>query len=276
MAIEINVSREIITSKSNPLVVRVSKLSDKKYRDAERLFRADGVKLLCEALRFGAPLKYLFIREDALDLVRTFVKKQLSDTDELKINAILLSKTVFEKITDEKSSDGVVTVIEYLDNRHKSEPENIGFSPKTVILDAVRDPGNLGTILRSAAAFGMSRVVMSDDCADVYNPKTLRASMGAIYKIDTVSCKKLLSAVEKMRSAGHRIYATALDDRAKRLGSFDILPNDAFLIGNEGHGLSHELIAACDETVFIPMTQETESLNAAIAASVCMWEVSKS
>lgn len=276
MAIEISVSRELITSKNNPLVVRVGKLSEKKYRDEERLFRADGVKLFCEALRFGAPIEYVFIREDALDTARKLAEKEFSDASDIigrkKIDAILLSRPAFEKITEEKASDGIVTVIRYLDNMHMNEPENIPFVEKTVVLDAVRDPGNLGAILRSAAAFGMKRVVMSRDCADIYNPKTLRASMGAVFKIATVSCEALPETVSRMRSAGHKIYATALNENARKLGSFEIAPSDAFLIGNEGHGLAEELISVCDETVFIPMAPGTESLNAAVAASICMWE----
>ena len=143
------------------------------------------------------------------------------------------------------------------------------------MLESIRDPGNLGTVLRCAAAFGVSQIVMTEDCADIYNPKTIRASMGAVFKVSTMKTDDLAATIRKIKDSGRRVFATALDSGAMKLGQFEISDTDVFLVGNEGHGLSAETIEASSGRVFIPMMAGTESLNAATAAAVCMWEASR-
>ncbi|MBQ8005876.1 MAG: RNA methyltransferase, partial [Clostridia bacterium] len=110
---------------------------------------------------------------------------------------------------------------------------------------------------------------------DIYNPKTLRAAMGAIFKIKTIKIRSAGEAIADLQKNGRKVLAAALDKDAKRLGDVPLSPSDVFLIGNEGHGLSNEAIAAADQSIFIPMAENTESLNAAVAASICLWEISK-
>ena len=144
-----------------------------------------------------------------------------------------------------------------------------------LMLESVRDVGNMGTILRSAKAFGIDALIISSDCADLYNPKTIRAAMGALFTQRVVVVDDIANTVLSLRESGARVFAAALDRNAKKLGSFPLQKGDVILIGNEGHGLSNEAIAACDECVYIPMENGSESLNASIAASVCMWELYK-
>ena len=146
---------------------------------------------------------------------------------------------------------------------------------RVLMLESVRDVGNMGTIIRSARAFGIDVLVMSSDCADLYNPKTVRAAMGALFTQRIVAIESISSLVLAMRSAGARVFAAALQRDAKKLGEIELKRGDAILIGNEGHGLSAKAISSCDECVYIPMESGSESLNASIAASVCMWELYK-
>lgn len=270
---------DIITSRSNQLIVKIGKLEDKKHRDAEGLFRFDGVKLFIEAITFGVAPEYVFIKESReKSLVETLTDKLCGLSDKT-IEYILVGDSAFEKMTDEKAPDGIIFCGKYLDKLHKSikiSNENLELSSgRLLMLESVRDPGNLGTILRCAAAFGISQIVMTDDCADIYNPKTIRASMGALFKVSTLKTDDLPDTVRKIKDSGRRVFATALNSGAMKLGQFEISDTDVFLVGNEGHGLSAEAIEASSGRVFIPMTVGTESLNAAVAAALCMWEASR-
>ncbi len=270
---------DIITSRSNPTVVKIGKLEDKKHRDAEGLFRFDGQKLFVEALSFGVAPEYVFIKESReKELVETLTDK-LSNIPDKTVEYILVGDSAFEKMTNEKAPDGIIFCGKHLDKLHKSiKISNGNFEladGRLFMLESVRDPGNLGAVLRCAAAFGVSQIVMSEDCADIYNPKTVRASMGALFKVSTVKTDNLPDTIRAIKDSGRRVFATALDFGAIKLGQFEILETDVFLVGNEGHGLSAETIEASSGSVFIPMMEGTESLNAATAAAVCMWEAAR-
>ncbi len=265
---------QYISSKNNNLVVRMAKLKDKKYRKAEGLFRFDGIKLFCEAAKNGAPIRYIFVSESAS-------VKYKDTVEESSINAIfyILSDEVFAKITDEQAPEGIVTVCAELENIVNAEDYDALASElcgsSVLMLESIRDTGNMGTILRSAKAFGIDALVVSSDCADLYNSKTVRAAMGALFTQKVVVVDNVGSAVSAFRNNGTRVFAAALEREANKLGSFELAKGDVIVIGNEGHGLSKEVIDACDECVYIPMESGSESLNASIAASVCMWELYK-
>ena len=144
-----------------------------------------------------------------------------------------------------------------------------------MLLESVRDPSNLGAIIRSAAALGLDRLILSADCADIYSAKTVRASMGTLFSQRIDRTDALPAYIACLRQSGRRVFAAALDESAQQLGSFDVLPGDCAVIGNEGHGLSQDTIKACGQTVYIPMTDRAESLNAAVASALLMWEFGK-
>lgn len=271
---------EVITSRSNPLVVKMAKLENKKQREEEGLFRLDGVKLLCEALAFSAEIEYVFMRESSSAELLDHIEEHFGGkVPESEGTLVMLGDSAFEKMSNEKSPEGVITVAKYIDKSHKivkiEKNTEVGRGKKALMLESVRDPGNLGTIMRTAAAFGTELIILSADCADIYNPKTVRAAMGAVFKVETLRVNSVSEAICALRADGRRVFATALDADALKLGDFKLRETDVFLIGNEGHGLSAEAIAACERSVFIPMSEGTESLNASVAASVCMWEMSK-
>ena len=263
-------SPDKITGRQNPLVTRLSKLSDKKYRDIEGLFRIDGVKLFSEAVTSGVKTEYIFVAESRRSRITDELQNELY---EARGKIIEVSDEVLAKLTDESAPQGIVAFAKKFDTAELSVPETDTLC--AVYLSSVRDPGNLGTMLRSALAFGVDRVFVSSDCADIYSPKTVRASMGAVFKQSISVVKNDAELVESLSRANCPIYAAALRRDAMRLGSFTLPGKVCFAIGNEGHGLSGEFIDMCTGTVFIPMSDVCESLNAAMAASVIMWEMQR-
>lgn len=273
-------SGEIITSAQNKYVSQTRMLDEKKRRDEVSLFRFDGVKLLCESVQRGVEIEYVLLCEDKLEAVFEKAEKTYGiKKEDINCRGIVVKTGIFEKISQEKSPEGVITVAKYIDKFHKFvkiNNEGNDFSDfdgeKILLLESVRDPQNVGAIIRSAAALGADRIIMSSDCADIYNPKAVRAAMGSLFcmKIDRVDSIPL--AVKCLRRSGRRVFAAALNEDACVLGKEQIKKSDCVLIGNEGHGLSDEAIDACDSAVFIPMKMDVESLNASVAASVLLWE----
>jgi TrmH family RNA methyltransferase len=181
----------------------------------------------------------------------------------------------FEQLSDEKSPEGVICVAEYLENKHRevsSEGLSADSDSKILLLESLRDPQNVGAVIRVAAAFGVDKIIMSRDCADIYSPKTLRAAMGTVFDVRIDRVDDLPLAVEKLRGYGRRVFAAALDRDSVKLGELEMKSGDCVVIGNEGHGLTNETVSACNGTVFIPMSDGVESLNAATAAAVLVWE----
>ena len=265
---------QYISSKANALVVRLAKLKDKKYRKAEGLFRFDGIKLFCEAVKNGAPISYVLVSESASDEI-----KRTAEESGVDAAFYILSESAFEKLTDELSPEGIITVCSELKNIEKNDDYSSLASrvskKRVLMLESVRDAGNLGTVIRTAKAFGMDMLIISSDCADLYNPKTVRGAMGALFTQSIAVTDSVSECISALRQNGARVFAAALRPDAKKLGSFELKLGDAIVIGNEGHGLSADVIDACDECVYIPMQEGSESLNASIAASVCMWELYK-
>lgn len=260
-----------ITSRQNPLIVRLSKLSDRKNRDAEGLFRLDGVKLTVEALMNGIIPEYVFMTEDMLASGKLDERLAVIPDDRL----YPVTDEVLAKLTDEKAPQGVIAFI------RTDAAKNITFTDgadragdhRTLLLSSIRDPGNVGTIIRSACAMGLDRVYLSADCADILSPKTLRASMGMALRQNITVVDSDIKLVEALRRGGTEVFAAALRDGSARLGEFRLPEKVCFVIGNEGHGLSDELIDACGGTVIIPMAPGCESLNAAMAAGIIAWEM---
>lgn len=268
---------EVITSRQNASVVAVCKLADKKHRDAEKSFRVDGVKLFEEAVCSGCEINAVFLREGSLDKLWDRIGQELKRFPKAKIKVV--SDGVFDKMTEEKSPEGIICVVKHIDKLHKTvKINNMDIlsdeidGHKAFAVESVRDPGNLGTIIRTAAAFGVDILFISSDCADLYNPKTVRAAMGALFRQRIIRVDDFPAAMRFLSKTGRKTYAATLGKEAVLLGDEKLRGLDCIVIGNEGHGLSENTIKACDRNILIPMTVEAESLNAAIAASVCMWE----
>jgi TrmH family RNA methyltransferase len=160
-------------------------------------------------------------------------------------------------------------------NLHVTENFELWQSDRRIImLDEIRDPGNLGTIMRTAEAMGYRGIILSR-CADIYNPKTIRAAMGGIFRLPLYVTDDGAECAKVMKAAGRRVIAAALGEHTLTLGGYEIAESDCAVIGNEGHGISDGVLSECTACVRIPMQGLAESLNASVAASCIMWEYSR-
>ena len=261
---------ECITSKANSTVVRISKLMQKKARKEEKLFLLDGTKLFIEAYKFGAKIEYVVLNdsvsfeENVIDMIFDLKKKGTA--------VLCVGEGVFLKMTEEFAPQGIITVCGFLDTGRDFSLNSIKDSEKVMAFESVRDPGNIGAILRNAAAFGIDRLILSSDCADVYSQKVLRAAMGAIFKVKLHIVDNFADTLKTLKEK-RRIIATTLGENSLKLGDCQINSTDVFVIGNEGHGVSQETVELSNETLFIPMCENTESLNASVATAILMWEM---
>ena len=245
---------ERLTSRKNPLISHLRRLgADRAYRQEQGEFLCDGEKLLYEALRWGAEI--------------TAVLWGYEPTERIACpQQYRAEKDLLDYVSPLKSAASVV-----FSARMKAWDD--GTPGKTLVLETIQDPGNLGTILRTANALGIDTVLLTGACADVYNPKTIRAGMGAVFRqrwleMDRTAMKAYLDA------SGLRLYGAALSERSADIRSFS-LENAAVAIGSEGQGLSDKLLSMCAGELIIPMNAQCESLNAAVAAAIIMWELAK-
>ncbi|MBQ9468522.1 MAG: RNA methyltransferase [Clostridia bacterium] len=261
-----------ITSRQNQKILEACALSQKKYREEKGLFCFEGKKLLWEAAARGVPLTAVFLREDLT------AEEVLPRALPAGCAVYSVSEGVYDKISLEKSPEGVFCIAKTLDKFHKFATiyYNRDFfeadAPTLLFAVSVRDPGNLGSIIRSAAAFSCGGLILSDDCADLYAPRTVRASMGTMFDFPVLTVSDVRASVEALKKDGIRVYAGALDRTAVALPDLPRGERVCALIGNEGHGLSADVTAVCDGKLFIPMSARAESLNASIAASVILYD----
>ena len=245
---------ETITSRKNAYIRHVRLLaSDGTYRRQQGEYLCDGIKTLREALTYGARVTSVLWKNQAGEILLPVETRQYLAPGEL-----------FDYASPMQNSPGPLFTVAI---RGCGKP---GKLKNAIVLEGVQDPGNVGTVIRTANAFGMDAVILTGACADLYHPKTVRATMGAIFRQTVLELDRdLLSPF--LKDQGLPLYAAALDERAVDVRKVS-LQHAAVAVGSEGRGLSPEMIAVCDQTVIIPMGPDSESLNAAIAAAVLMWE----
>ena len=245
-----------ITSRKNAFIMQLRALaSDAEARREQGAFVCDGLKLLGEAVENGAEILSVLWKEGG----------SLSEID-CPVQAVAPAE-LFDHASPMKNSPGPLFTV-----RIPVDPKD-GKIENAIILENVQDPGNVGTVLRTASAFSIGTVVLTGDCADLYGPKTVRATMGAIFRqrVLRLNRSELPAWLEEH---GLPLYGAALSKDAQDLRGLD-LTHAAVAVGSEGQGLSPELLALCRGEVIIPMDARSESLNAAVAASVLMWEMAR-
>ena len=248
---------ETITSRQNPLMTHLRKLaSSRSYRKKSGEYLCDGTKLLAEALKWGAEVKTAVFSE-GVDI------PPLPDG----VRAVRVSEELMRSVSPMETPQGALFTVALPEVQL---PETLS-GKHYLVLDGVQDPGNVGTILRTADAFDCDGVFLVNACADLYNPKTARATMGAIFRREayTVTAEELFVL---LRKSGVPLYGTALRDDTVPLAETN-LARAAVAIGSEGRGLSQQVLDECAKTLKIPMNPRCESLNAAIAATVVLWEM---
>ena len=246
---------EKISSRKNPLLQQVKKLlSSKKERENTGLFAADGTKLLEEAVKYCPGLHTVILSEG--------VEAQVPD----HVRLVRVPGDVMASISPMESPQGALFLCRL--------PEKTAFRPKPgmLLLDGIQDPGNVGTILRTADALNVP-VVLLEGCADPYSHKVVRSSMGAVFRVPVVQAT-WAEAKAACAATGIQVGVTALSGRAKDLRKSD-LRNMAVVIGSEGRGVRREILEAADQELIIPMNPHCESLNAAVAATIVMWEITQ-
>lgn len=240
----------MITSRSNIQIKKIRKLlSSAKERKASGLFVTEGLRLTGE------------VPEELMDSV--YISSGLkADVSWLK-NAETVDKDIFESISDTVNPQGILAVV-----RQPEWEVKYNGRGKVLLLDGIRDPGNLGTIIRTAEAAGVDAVFMSPDCVDLYNPKVIRSTMGSIFRVPVVS-SDLICVIGGLKNAGRKVYGTSLA-ASKSFREAD-LSEAAIVIGSEANGISDAVAEAVDENIMIPMAGQVESLNAAVSAAILMF-----
>ena len=244
-----------ITARKNPLLQQVRKLiSSRKEREVSGLFVADGTKLLQEAVKWYPGLETVIL-SDGVE----------ADVPE-NVRVIRVPGDVMESISPMQTPQGALFLCRL--------PENKAFTPEPgmLILDGIQDPGNLGTILRTADALEIP-VVLLEGCADPYGHKVVRASMGAVFRTDVIQ-STWAEVKQSCEAAGIPVAVTALSDRASDIRNADV-SSMAVVIGSEGQGVRKEILDSADAELIIPMNPRCESLNAAVAATIVMWQMQK-
>jgi len=253
----------VITSVSNPKVTAALRLHKRTFRDADRAFLVEGAQSVAEALGGQAGLLTLFHTEETHPLV---ARAKEAGTD-----LVHVSEQVMGRLTGTVTPQGLVGVSPFVDVGVEALPEAPGC---VALLHAARDPGNAGTVLRSADAAGADAVVFSPDSVDVYNAKTVRASAGSLFHLPVVRGVDTPAAIEALRGRGMRILAMDAHGEADLLEQ-DLSDPVAFVFGNEAWGLPEEVARLADATVRVPIAGRAESLNLAAAATVCLFEWSR-
>ena len=252
----------MITSTGNAQVKRLLQLQKKsKARNEEKVFIVEGLRMFVE------------VPEERVEKVYISESLYNKKKQELKLERFsyeVLSDSVFEHVSDTKTPQGILCIVKQ--KRYNIEELLEMENPHFMVLDNLQDPGNLGTIVRTAEGAGVNAVFLSKESVDIFNPKTIRSTMGSIYRMPVVYVEDLVTLLDIFKEKGIKSYAAHLEGK-NSYDREDYKGGTAILIGNEGNGLRDEVSNAADIWVQIPMQGQVESLNAAIAASILMFEV---
>lgn len=252
-----------ITSKENQLIKHIIKLKEKKYRKEYNQFIIEGVKIVKEAINENANIENIIVSKNALDseLVKKYLEEELRN-----INYIEVPENIFKLISDVEKPQGVLAIV-----NKENKKQNVDYSNSIMLaLDDIQDPGNLGTIIRTADSIALSQILISKGTVDPYSLKVIRSTMGAIFRINILECENLSKTLEEIKKKGYDVVVTDLD--AKK-SIYDInLEKKVVVIGNEANGVSKNVKDIANIKTIIPMLGKTESLNASVATGVILYE----
>ncbi len=247
-------NRTYIESRRNPLLIHLNKLlTSRSYREKCGQFAAEGTKLLEEAAKWYPALDTVIV-QSGIEICAL----------PAHVRVVEVSEALMRAVSQQDAPQGAAFICSL------PQQKTAHVAAGSILLDGIQDPGNLGTILRTADALSVP-VVLLDGCADAYSPKTVRASMGAVFRTQPQRMTRE-AALESCREQNIKLLATAMTDTARDLRQVP-LSNAAVVIGSEGQGVSRMLLDAADASVIIPMSERCESLNAAIAAAIVMWQM---
>ena len=253
---------QLITSKDNEQIKQIRKLKDKKYRDELGVYVIEGIKTVNEAIAEGADIQIVVISDDS-DEQDELKQKMLYSVS--KFEMLYVNEAVFESISHVMHPQGILAVVKKREQAEIDYNENL-----IVILEDIQDPGNLGTIIRTVDSCKLSQIIISKDTADAYSPKVVRSTMSGIFRVNVIESPNIIDTIEDLKSHGFKIVSTSLES-SKTIYDIDY-NKTAIIIGNEAKGISKEVISKSDVKVKIPMRGKTESLNAAVATGIVLYE----
>ena len=240
----------VITSIDNKIIKEFKKLEQKKYRDLNNLFLIEGKHLIEEAYKTGYLQEIIVSEYEQYDL---------------DIKTTIVSPKVINYLSSLENNDGIIGICRKLKNNE--------IGNNILLLDNIQDPGNLGTIIRSAVAFNINTIILGKGSVDLYNPKVLRSTQGLIFKINIIETD-LLEIIPKLKKDNYKIIGTDVNNGSD-LKEYSSIGKYALIMGNEGHGLSNEIKSLCDDYIYIKLNKECESLNVGIACSIILYQLNK-
>lgn len=254
---------QVISSKDNEFVKHIKKLKEKKYRDINKEFIIEGIKLIKEAIEERANIKQIVICENCINL--GIIPKELM-YEIAKFECIYVTEKIFNNMSDVNTPQGILAVI----GRDIGEKE-IDYSQDIIVaLNDIQDPGNLGTILRTVDSIGLNQILVSKGTADCYNPKVVRSTMGAIFRVKIIECEDLQEVLKEVKRNKFELVVTSLQTENS---IYDIdYSKKVIVIGNEANGVEQRIQDIADVKVKIPMLGKTESLNASVATGIILYE----
>ena len=262
---------QVISSKDNEFIKHIKKLKDKKYRDLNNEYIIEGIKIIEEAINEKANIKQVVICDDC-EKTSNIPKELMYEI--AKQECVYVTSKLFESLTDVTNPQGILAIVEK--NTVKSqtagnEEQEIDYNQDIIVaLDDIQDPGNLGTILRTVDSIGLSQILVSKGTADSYNPKVVRSTMGAIFRVKIIECEDLEKTLKEIKKHKFEIVVTSLQTKNS---IYDIdYKKKVIVIGNEANGVKEKIQKLADKKVKIPMLGKTESLNASVATGIILYE----
>ncbi len=263
---------QVISSKDNEFIKHVKKLKDKKYRDLNKEYIIEGIKLIKEAIEEKVNIKQIVICDNCqnTDVIPRDLMYEIA-----KFECVYVTDKIFKSITEVNTPQGIMAIIgrniANISEAMDISENEIDYSQDIIVaLDDIQDPGNLGTILRTVDSVGLNQILVSKGTADCYNPKVVRSTMGAIFRVKIIECNDLEKTLREIKKRKFKLIVTSLQTE-KSL--YDVkFDKKVIVIGNEANGVGSKIQDMADEKIKIPMLGKTESLNASVATGIVLYE----
>ena len=261
---------KIISSKMNLNIKNLSKLNNsRKERSIQKLFIIEGLKIIKEAIINNIELQDIFLTKKFLDEKEYELKHLLPNNAKMSI----INFELLNKISCTQTPQEIIAVCKI--PNHINIDDLIFSSNNLLLISQLQDPGNLGTIIRTSNALGIDGIILSKDCPDIYSSKVLRSTMGCMFGFNIVVSEYISEIIEKCKNNKFKVYASSLSDTAIDITKVIFTKKNLIIVGNEGKGISQEIINICDIQIKIPMIKNMDSLNVSIATGILLWELKK-
>ena len=247
-----------IHSKDNKIFKKYKNLLNKKYRDQSNQFLVEGQRFVDDAIEKEMLIEIIIIEQSHEEYIEKYSEYQM----------LILDDKCFLEISDTIHSQGIIAVVT------KQETKEVDYTQPILLLDRIQDPGNLGTIIRSSVASGISQILLPKGTVDPYNPKVVRSTAGAIFSVELFQLNNTIEFIEKLKEKDYLVVGATMDAK-ENFDKVEYSKKTVIIIGNEGNGISEELLKLTDYNVSIPLFGEIESLNASIAAAIILYEIGK-